>query len=142
MSCEQVAKKRPKKSQVGKQKPQVRSKKLSITGEHRAKIKLITRAQEDFDKLFLDCEQVIQEAVHNFPGRCSPADQAMLFKWNALGKGDFDRDRRPYFTRAIGQTLTVFGLACLESYARGWLLAAEDWESSLQRTLPHGAPKV
>ena len=109
-----------------KRKHVTKKKRVSVTPAQPVDRALIKAFYRDFDSLFTGLPPEIHEAVHNFADTASPADKAFVRKWFDLGRRDSEKGERCYLKRTCAQTFSVFGLACLMQYARGYALQLEE----------------
>ena len=109
-----------------KRKHVTKKKRVSVTPAKPVDRGLIKSFYRDFDTLFTGIPPEIHEAVHNFAKTCSPADKSFVTKWFDLGHRDAAKGDRCYLKRTVASTMSVFGLACLVQYARGYALFLEE----------------
>ena len=126
--------------QADKRKHVTKKKRVSITPEQPVNKELVKFFYRDFDTLFTGIPPEIHEAVHNFAETCSPADKSFVTKWFDLGHRDAAKGERCYLRRTVAGTMSVFGLACLLQYARGYALYLE--ENGFARVFPGDPSKV
>jgi len=71
-----------------------------------------------------------------------PTDQATLDAWIRIGHGDAVRSPRIDLIRANESTMSPLGVACLISYARGYLDELETIQAVAQRVLTQTEPSL
>ena len=70
----------------------------------------------------------VQELLQHSP----PTDQAMLDAWTRIGHGDAARSPRIDLIHANESSVSPLGVACLVSYARGYLDELEQLQAAAQ----------
>lgn len=79
------------------------------------------RVKEDIDKLLTGLDPEINRLVHRHLNDPAPETRRLCDAWTKLGHQDRKREPRLQLKDAVKRTLTPVGIACLVSYARGWL---------------------
>lgn len=72
-------------------------------------------------QLYTACSPAFSARVHEYLNAASPTDRMMLDAWSNIGHQDAKRSPRVDILRTNEQTMTPLGVACLISYARGWI---------------------
>jgi len=102
-----------------------------------SRIRLI---RKQLDGLFTGYSPAFGSRVNEILQHSPPTDQAMLDAWSRIGHGDAVRSPRIDLLRANESTMSPLGVACLISYARGYLDELETMQSIAQRLLTPPAP--
>jgi hypothetical protein len=76
---------------------------------------------QSLTRLSTGCSQAFQARVHEYLTAAKQSDQMMLDAWTRIGHQDCLRSPRVDLLKTNEQTMSPLGVACLISYARGWL---------------------
>jgi len=87
------------------------------TGKINVKKRLIERLTGEMDEL----STLVDTLKEGMLTAYSPADEQMLAAWGTLGRRDAALMRIPEPRRSMHNTMTLFGLQCLQTYLRHFL---------------------
>jgi len=91
--------------------------------------------RKQLDGLFSGYSPDFGTRVNQILQHSQTTDQTMLDGWSKVGHGDAVRSPRIDLIRANESTMSPLGVACLISYARGYLDELETMQSVAQRLL-------
>lgn len=91
---------------------------LGVQSGISARVRLV---RKQLDGLFTGYSPAFGDKVHEILGRTEGNDAAMLDAWSRIGHKDAQRSPRIDLLRANESTMSPVGVACLISYARGYL---------------------
>jgi len=97
--------------------------------------------RKQLEGLFSGYSPAFGDAVHEILGKTESNTQAMLQAWRRIGHNDAFRNPRVDLLRANESTMSPMGVACLISYARGYLDCLETVEAAAMAVDTATAPQ-